>query len=265
MAIDYQINLSSGELYTLAGLLHYKCLYGIENQTAIKWQSDLDRYIRQTVKRLENKKLILFELHGKLLIDPHIRMIVETISRPDRIAVISGSVRNRKTATMYVLEKDGVAITVSQLDEENYKIVMYTAQNAVALLHNHFSGFVSSSFQERILLEDVKYIQDKIASFQQDAAKAHLCKCVKDQGSIDFCYDILAKENDYTEIRLLQRKNDFYETKNSFVTSFNQNNSAFVNINENGVLTIDSFDEKVVAEIIDSFFAPTRKGESDNG
>ena len=265
MAMDYQINLSSGELYTLAGLLHSKCLYGIENQTAIKWQSDLDRCVRQTVKRLENKKMILFELHGKLLIEPHIRMIVKTISNPDRIAVVSGSARNGKTATMYVLEKDGVAITVSKLDEDNYKIVMYAALHVVTLLRNHFSAIVSSSLHERILLEDVRYIQDKIASFQQDAAKAHLCKCVKDQGSIDFCYGILAKENDYTEIRLLQRKNEFYETKDSFVVSFNQNNSAFVNINENGALTIDSFDKKVVAGKLDVFFATTQKGELDNG
>lgn len=265
MAIDYQINLSSGELYTLAGLLHAKYLYGIETQTAIKWQSDLERHIRQTVKRLENKKLILFELHGKLLVNSYIRTIIETLGSPDRIAVVSGSTRNGKTATMYVLEKEGVAVTVSKLDEESYKIVVYAAIDVITLLNNHFSTIVSCSIHERVLLEDVQYIQDKISSFQQDAAKTHLSKCIKEQSGIEFCYGILAKENNYTEVRLLQRKSSYYETKDVFVISFDHNNSAFVSITENGVLKIDPFDKKVVAEKIDAFYATVPEGVSNNG
>ena len=265
MAIDYQINLSSGELYTLAGLLHAKCMYGIENQTATKWQADLERHIRQTVKRLESKKLILFELHGKLLVDSHMRTIVELLANPNRIAVVSGSTRNGKTATMYVLEKDGVAVTVSQLDEDNYKIVMYPTVNIIDLINSHFSAIVSSSICERILLEDVEYIQNNISSFEQDKAKTHLSKCIKNQSGMDLCYGILAKENDYAEIRLLQRKNDFYETKDQFVISFNQDNSAFVSISNTGVLNIDPFDKKAVDKKISAFYSVVPEGVCDNG
>lgn len=259
MTADYQINLSSGELYALAGLLRFNCLYGIENKTATKWQPDLQRHIRQMVKRLESRKLILFELHGRLLIVRQLYMIMKLLCQPERIVAVSGSARNRKKAAMYILEKEGIGATISRFDEDNYKIVMYSSGDVIALLRKYFRNADNAAIHEKILLEDVQYIQEQIASFQPDAAKAHLCKCVKDQEHMDFLYGIFDKTNDYTEARFMKRKNEFYETQYNLVISSNQSQAVLVNADENDVLSIDSFHKRFIDERISEFFAIPEK------
>lgn len=257
--MEYQINLSTGELYTLAGLLHFRCLYGIENDTLQRWQPDLPRHIRQTVTRLENRKLIFLELHGKLLIEASLKTVMELMACPERIVVVSGSAKNGRTATMYVFERGGVGITVSRLDEDNYKIVMYRADEIMKLLCSRFVGATDKPLHERLLLAEAQYIQAQIASFQAEEARARLEKCVTDPKSTDFIFSVLKKETDFTEARFLRRKNGFYETKSGLLIAFDGDHSVTLAIDEHGVLLIDSLEKENADNRITDFFGRTQK------
>ena len=254
MKMDYQINLSSGELYTLAGLLQFNCLYGIESDTMNQWQTDLQRHIYQTVKRLEDRKLIFFELYGKLLIEENIKTIIELMANPDNIAIVSGKARNGRTVTMYFFEREGIGVTVSILDEDNYKIVMNHSDEMVKLICGNYISATNDPIHERILVEDVKYIQSQITSFQTDTAKDRLSKCVTCKKNLDFIYKILEKNTDFTETRFLKRKKNFYETKFELLVSFDSDHSVTLAIDEHEVLSIDSLDKGTVDRSISEFF-----------
>lgn len=258
---EYQIVLSSGELYVLAALLRFKSLYGIESRTAASWQTALSRHIRETVKGLENKKRILLELHGRLRIDPQLRRMVELLCAPNRIVLLSGNERDRKPRTMYVMEKDGKGLTLRRLAEDRYELSLYASRDIAALLCAYFDDEDQPALHERLSMEDVHSIQERIASFQTEEAMSLLRRCVSEPSAAERLYGVLAKTNAYMQVRFFERTHDFYEMRWSYVISRDGELAVTVSPEENDMVRFDSQDAGAIREIITRSFA--EKGSVD--
>lgn len=246
MSNDYQITLSSGEIYVLAGLLQYNSMIGIENVTLHAWQSDLDRHIKNTVSRLERKKLILCELNGKLLIDPHLHKMMECICEPNTVCIISGNLKSGKDSTMYVLEKDRRITTISKLDDDTYKLVCYSEYNLGTVLTGYFQDIKKFELREKMLLEDAKYAQSMIQAFQTDEATAYIRKCVSSNEAAQRLYRLLTKMDCFIEIRVFKKRKSFYETIMCEIVSVADGHAISVELDENNVLSFSHLEPQVL-------------------
>lgn len=246
MSNDYQITLSSGEIYVLAGLLQYNSVMGIENVTLHAWQSDLARHIRNTVSRLERKKLILCELNGKLLIDSRLHRIMECICEPNNVCILSGNLKSGKDSAMYVLEKGGEFMKISKLDEDTYKLVYYSEYNLGTVLTGYFQDIKKFELREKMLLEDAKYAQSMIQAFQTDKAAAYIRKCVSSDGAAQKLYRLLSKMDGFIEIQLLKKQKSFYETIMCEIISVADGYAISMELDENDILTFSHLDPQIL-------------------
>lgn len=258
---EYQIVLSSGELYVLAALLRFKSLFGIESRTAERWQTALSRHIRETVKGLENKRRILLELHGRLCIEPQLRRMVELLCAPDGIVLLSENERGRKPRRLHVMEKDGKGLTLRRLAEDRYELSLYASGDIAALLCAYFDDEDQPPLHERVSMEDVRSVQERIASFQTEEAMSLLRRCVSEPSAARRLYGVLAKTNPCMQVRYFERTRDFYETRWSYVISRDGGLAVTVSPEGNDMVRFDSTDAGAIRETITRSFA--EKGSID--
>jgi len=249
MVREFEVTLSSGEIYVLAALMNYNYVFGIESKTLHKWDSNISKESKKVVKLLEKKKFVQCDLDGTVYIDQHIQRIINCICDADIVSTFTGNLYDGKNTTVYILGKDMVSSIVKANSNGEYNISLGINFNCRDVLNEAKSS--DFELHERILFEEASHIQQKIVSFQQDEAERLLSKTVTNGDSVAKLTKLLSGNCKYIDVQVHKKSSSLYNNIYSCVLLSDDDNIYKMQLDNNEVLFIDSVDFSSICENLD--------------
>ena len=260
---DYQIKLRSSELYVLAGALGYKSLVGIEENTLLKWQSELRFKVQKTIHSLEKKKLIQISLDGILFIDKDLKRAIDILCNAEYIGMFSCNIEKNRTETIY-LTCDGVHNLILKKVKDNKYLLTLT--ESLDSLDSLFEPFLRSenNIHEFLLYEDAEYIKNLLFSFDDIGALDRTKKCVKDENVAEDIISLVSGKSNFLNIQIHKKQGEvFVNSFNSFLAFIN-GNTVELKLDKNKVLFVDTIKVDLIKNKVKSILE-SDKGGASNG
>lgn len=241
----YQIKLRSSELYVLAGFLGYKSIIGIEDDTLIKWHSELNSKINRTIRSLEKKKIIQTTLNGVLFIDENLKKAIELLCGAEKIGVISSNIDKNRTETTYITSVDSNFLVLKKYKDNKYLLSLYDDMSFLDLTFASFH-MTDKKINEIWLYEDAQYIKELLFSFDEDGALDRARKCVKDYQAAEDVLTIVSGKNKFLNIQMYKKQGDLYiNSFNTFLVLAGKT-PVELKLDDNKVLFIDSVNVELI-------------------
>ena len=242
----FQIKLSSRDLLVLAALLGYESVFGVQDDSFLSDIPDMKRAIRQSVRRLERKKYIRYDLDGTLYIQSSVRQLIDCVAAPDAAGMFTTNLNGGKIASVYTLCRAGAVTTLLYVGEKKYQLQLWDASPFDQLLPSQLCRGEASPIRERMLYEEAVYVADQFASFQQEEALARLQKHLQDAATLKTVSGILAGGCGYLRVQIRKRSGNLYRTAFQCLWTRSEDQTVSLMADENNVLCFDAADVDAV-------------------
>lgn len=258
---DYQIKLRSSELYVLAGALGYKSLIGVEDNTLLKWQSELRFKVQKTIRSLEKKKLIQLSLDGVLFIEENLKKAIDILCKAEYIGMFSCNIEKNRTETIY-LTYDGVYnLILKKLKDNKYLLSLTDSLDSLDLLFEPFLDGVNN-IHEFLLYEDAEYIKNLLFSFDDIGALERTKKCIKDESIAEDIVTLVSGKSNFLNIQIHKKQGEvFVNSFNSFIALTNRS-AVELKLDKNKVLFIDTIKAELIKDKVKSILKSDIGGAS---
>lgn len=264
MTDGFQIQLSSKEIYTLAAILGFPSVIGIEENTLRSWGVDLRCHIRSSAAKLERKKLIECGMQGKFKILPKLREMISCLCLPEQVLLLSGNLKPGRRSMVAALKSEPGTVTVCNLDADTYKLRLLSAYDPTDTVSAFLDGTETVSLKERLLLEDAVYIREKALSFELEEARRRLLLCIAVADTADNLLAVLSGQSKTLEMRMLHRENGYYANTNRMILAVTSKHAMTVKADNSGILHFDGINpEKFLSAFRTSHFCFTEEVKSD--
>ena len=242
----FQVKLSSRDLLVLAALLGYESVFGVQDTAFLSDAPEMKRSIRQSVRRLERKKYICYDLDGTLYIQPALRQAISCAAQPDAVGLFTTNLNSGKLASVYTLCKEGAVATLLYAGEKKYQLQLWKAIPFDQLLPLPLCRGEACTIRERMLYEEAAYVADQFASFQQDEALERLQKHLQDPAALKTVSGILSGGCGYLRTQIRKRSGNLYRTVFQCLWTVAENHTVSLVADENNVLCFDAVDPEAV-------------------
>jgi len=257
---EFQIDLSAEEIFVLAGLLGYETVFGIGEQQTFDFNGDLKRRIKSTVKTLERKKLIRYDLDGTLFIKSKLKLCIECICEAQTIGLFSTNIKTGKNATMYVLEKNNMISLVEKMKNGKYRVLLGDDSFLSKIFPSAILNSKSGGIREKMLYEEAVCIQEQICSFNETQANTLLRKCISSEENIPCISEILSGGSKFLNVRIFRKDKRMYKTSFNSLIAISHNKSICVSADENEVVNFCAIEPKQVYEQVEVHLFGKNKG-----
>lgn len=240
----YKQDLSTDEILTIAGLLHFDSVLAIEINNQEDWYLNCEKHIRENISLLERNKVIQYEFHGSLLINQDIKNLIEIICTPERVIAIDSVGKLKKREIKYIAVKEKKAVIYGKNRKGGYSFNCYESFDEKDFYLGLFETDGCDSVSLTIEKENALTIKRKLANFQKDEALEYTLKEF-DKAKADIILKVLSGYENYIRIQGYQKNRHYMKNVvNLFVLNIaNQAVNVWINEDDNIVIESISVDE----------------------
>lgn len=190
--------LSGRELAVAGAFLRIPVLYGIQSDLFSDWRRNPSDTVRETVKELEEKRLLSCRIDGKVIMVPELHCCLMCMGFPERILWIC---TNRKTGIcgkyiFYCTSKKCVLVKTDL--SEKYDLFLITEskelEEILGQMNNSGKGGAERNIRERISFAQIEKVKQRSESFDLRGAEEILRDCLHDKGdeTVGMVQDIIS-------------------------------------------------------------------------
>lgn len=233
-------SLSAFDIFTTAGLLGYESAFGIQEDALTKHRDQLRRMIRQSMRRLEKKKLLRYDLAGILHIRPDFRSAIECLCRPHTVGLLEHNLSGGRKTTLHVLCTPSHMALLEPDGPEHYRLRL--TDTLPELLPQTAEG----DLHEQMLLEEAQLVKAQIASFDHERAEKQLLSHVREPGNVPALLQVLSGSCSYVNLRVLRKEKALYKTVYHSFAALAEDRLIRVASDEHDVVCFDSADPRTL-------------------
>ncbi len=248
-------SLSAFEIFTAAGLLGFESVFGILEDTLEKYRDQLRKQIRHSMRRLEKKKLLRYDLAGILHIRPDFRSAIECLCQPHTVGLIEHNLSGGRKTTLHVLRTRSHTVLLEPDGPEQYRLRL--TDTLPELLPQTAEG----DLHEQMLLEEAQLVKSQIASFDHTTAEKQLLSHVREPGNVPALLQVLSGSCSYVNLRVLRKEKALYRTIYHSFAALAEDRLIRVASDEHDVVCFDSADPRtLLGQFRESMEIQTQRG-----
>lgn len=255
---DFQIKLSSKEITVLSAMLGFKSVFGVDDIFLDK-DVEIKSLILQTVRRMEIKKLIRYDLDRTLFIVPELRKSIECICSAETIGSFSTNIKSGKKDTVYVLGKDGQVALLQRNTGGKYIIKLSQNVSLNEIVPYEILCAKSNGINEMMLFEEAEYVRKQIEGFNYDNAEKQVRRHLNNMSSAKTIAKILSGNCGYMSVQIHKKGKMLYDVRCNDLIVLADGQNVSVYADENGVLHFKTIDSEKIAELILSDLSVEKK------
>lgn len=259
----FQITLSSNEILILAALLGYESVFGIEEKVFSDENTDLKTLIHQHIQKLEQDKLIRYDLDGTLYIVSALRQAVDCICTADTVGLFSTNLKSGKKASVYIMEKESFVTTLMDWDHELYQIHLSDSIPLQDILPQEILTSKQCQMKEMMLFEEAERVHSLIESFNYDDAENQLKKHIQDDTASGLIAKILTGNCGYASIQIHKKGPKLYNSAYNSLLVTVDDSTISLRSDENDVLFFEAQSPSWIVDHIHSHFTSRQKRGTD--
>lgn len=204
----FELQLSAVEIQIMAALLGYESVFGIKDEEFISREADAGRRIRQHVQRMEERKLIRYELDGTLYVDSELRLAMRCMCEAETIGIFSNNLEGKHN-TIYVMGRENRFVYLERQE------TVYTISLCDVLVQEKiFPKIIAeneNSLNETISLETVRSIRELLEAFESVKARSMLQANVNNPDSVNPIEKILSGKCGYVSGQIYKKGRLLYK------------------------------------------------------
>ena len=256
---SFQIKLSSKEILVLSAMLGFESVFGVDDNIFLDKDIEIKPLIRQTVRRMERKKLIRYDLDGTLFIIPELRKSIECICNAETIGLFSTNLKSGKKVTVYILGKDELIASLQRSTDGKYVIKLSKDVFLNEIIPYEILSAKGNDIKEMMLFEEAECVRKQIEEFNHDNAEKQVQKHSSSASSAKTITRILSGNCGYMSVQIHKKGKALYDAlyNNLIVSVDGQNVSVYTD--ENDVLHFEAIDSERIIELISSNLSIERK------
>jgi len=234
-------SLNAFDIFTAAGLLGFESVFGIPEDTLAKYRDQLRKQIRHSMRRLDCKKLLRYDLAGVLHIRPDFRGAIEALCQPQTVGMIIHNLSGGRKTVLHVLCSGSHRVLLEPENQEQYRLCL-----ADAPLEQLLPQTLEIDLHEQMLLEEAQLVKDQIASFDHEKAEKQLLSHVREPGAVPVLLQVLSGTCSYVNLRVMRREKTLYKTVHHTFAALAEDRLIRVFSDENDVVCFDSVDPRTL-------------------
>lgn len=251
MNSGFQFELSAVEIFVLAAFLGFDTVFSTDEQQIVDCDGELKRKVKSTVRTLERKKLIRYDLDGTLYITEKLKKCIECMCEPKTVGVFFSNLRTGRNKTTYVLKKYENIALVEKTKSGRYRL---GAGDNTAVSKLFPKSLMSVDFQdttEKMLYEDAEHIKWQLHSFNKTQATSLMKKYVSCEDSVPCICEILSGESKFLNVHILTCSGKIYKMVFSCLVTISHNRAVCVSVDENDVVNFYGASPAHLCELVE--------------
>ncbi len=261
MTERFQVKLSALEVCVLAALLGYESVFGIGEPPYDNENFDLKKQIKQTVKQLEGKKLLRYDLDGTLFLKVGLSDALHCVCEAETVACFSTNVKTGKKTAVYLLSRSDVAVVLEQTADGRYGITLQDGFSLDDVIPEEVFGAQSSSFSEQIPFDVAVSVKRSLQSFGGDAGKEVLNTYLSSPESVDTVSEILSGNGRFFSTRVYKKDGLLYRPVLDSLTVCTPSGTVRVQLDGEEYLFFETFHLSTFSEQLREILFSQKKGE----
>lgn len=233
-------SLSAFDIFTAAGLLGYESVFGIPEDSLTKHQDQLRRQVRHSMRRLERKKLLRYDLTGVLHIRPDFRSALECLCQPHTVGLMEHNLSGGRKTGVHVLCSQTHTVLLEADRPERFRLRLTDT------LPELLPRIAAGSVHEQMLLEEARLVKEQIASFDYEKAEKQLRSHVREPGCVPALLQVLSGTCHYVKLRVLRKEKSLYKTVYHSFAALAEDQLIRVSSDEYDVVSFDSTDPRAL-------------------
>ena len=256
---NFQIKLSSKEILVLSAMLGFESVFGIDDDIFLDKDIEIKSLIRQTVRRMERKKLIRYDLDRTLYIVPELRKSIECICNAETVGMFSTNLKSGKKVTVYILGKEDVIASLQRNIDGKYIIKLSEDISLSEIIPYDILSAKDNNINEMMLFEEAECVRKQIEEFNHDNAEKQVQKHSSNISSAKTITRILSGNCGYMSVQIHKKGKVLYDAlyNNLIVSVDGQNVSVYTD--ENDLIHFESIDSEKIKDLILSNLSIERK------
>lgn len=255
-----RINLSYAEICVVAAFLGYEAVLGVEPIPQIIQEGKIKQCVKSTVKKLECKNIIRYQLDGVLFVKPEIRLCIECLCDADVVVLIATNFRTGKNEIFYVLQKDDNTILLEKINDDKYKM-QFVSENILLdfLPCDSWTGS-ESTVLEKMLYEEVVSVQKSFNEFNNMKLDKLLRRHLLSDNSVQVITEILARKCGYLRAKVYNKEHLLYTVVFDSLVVNAKDQMLSVELDENNIVSFMTVEPQELVEKVKSLLSIPMKG-----
>ena len=252
MENNFQIDLSSEEIFVLAGLLNYESVFGVKDNLNINDGIDIKKLVADTFLVLERRKLLHYDLDGTLYIIPNLKIAIECICKSEIVGLFKTNLNAGRKTTVYVLENENIVVLLEENKNNQYRVCISENFSIEGVLPKEILTAKYSELNEKMLFETAKMVKKQIAAFDYTSALNIVQENVIDPSSAEVITQILSGNCGYLSVQIYKKESVLHKAIYNELVSVSNNQIVLVKSNENDELKFTSIESNTFINGIQS-------------
>ena len=236
----FHTELSSVEIFVLAGLLGYESVPGVTDSKSVLVSDNVKKTVRHTVRRLERKRIFRYELDGTLYIRTEIKKLIDCVCAADIMTLLTSNMRAGKKEVLYIFRNKDSISTIADAGNNKYRMTVYNKADISQIIPEKILNCINYEICESMLFEEAEIIKGSLTSFNTDHANQILDKVLQKKNHSKLVSKILTGECTFISVLVCKKHNLLYSRIYDTFIAMNDSTAVEVKADEFNVLSFDT-------------------------